>query len=71
MSQIFISGGQSIGVSVSAPVLPINIEEYFPLGLTGLIDLINLNIKGHKRKSRRYWKVAHSKPIQLSFNLLS
>ena len=71
MSQIFVSGGQSTGVSVSAPVLPMNIEEWFPLGLTGLINWINLNIKGHKTRPGRYWKVAHSKPIQLSFNLLS
>ena len=37
MSQFFLSGGQSIGVSVS--VLPINIQDWFPLGLTGLISL--------------------------------
>ena len=39
MSQFFISGGQSIGVSVSASVLPMNIQDWFPLGLTGLISL--------------------------------
>ena len=38
-SQFFISGGQSIGVSASASVLPMNIEGWFPLGLTGLISL--------------------------------
>ena len=37
MSQFFISGGQSIGVSASASVLPMNIQYLFPLGLTGLI----------------------------------
>ena len=31
------SGGQSIGVSASASVLPMNIQDWFPLGLTGLI----------------------------------
>ena len=36
-SQFFASGGQSIGVS--APVLPMNIQDCFPLGLTGLISL--------------------------------
>ena len=36
MSQIFASGGQSIGVSVSTSVLPMNIQDWFPLGLTGL-----------------------------------
>ena len=35
VSQLFISGGQSIGVSASALVLPINIQGWFPLGLTG------------------------------------
>ena len=39
MSQLFSSGGQSIGVSGSASVLPINIQDWFPLGLTGLISL--------------------------------
>ena len=33
------SGGQSIGASASASVLPINIQDWFPLGLTGLISL--------------------------------
>ena len=36
-SQFFASGGQSIGASVSASVLPMNIQGWFPLGLTGLI----------------------------------
>ena len=35
MSQFFASGGQSIGVSASASVLPMNIQDWFPLGLTG------------------------------------
>ena len=39
MSQLFPSGGQSIGVSASASVLPMNIQDWFPLGLTGLISL--------------------------------
>ena len=37
MSQFFTSGGQSIGVSASASVLPVNIQDWFPLGLTGWI----------------------------------
>ena len=39
MSQFFASGGQSIGVSASASVLLMNIQHWFPLGLTGLISL--------------------------------
>ena len=39
MSQFFRSGGQSIGVSASASVPPMNIQDWFPLGLTGLISL--------------------------------
>ena len=38
-SQLFTSGGQSIGVSASALLLPMNIQGWFPLGLTGLISL--------------------------------
>ena len=37
VSQLFTSGGQSIGASTSASVLPMNIQGWFPLGLTGLI----------------------------------
>ena len=37
MSQFFASGGQSIGVSVSASGLPMNIQDWFPLGWTNLI----------------------------------
>ena len=39
MSQFFASDGQSSGVSASASVLPMNIQDWFPLGLTGLISL--------------------------------
>ena len=39
MSQFFTSGGQSIGVSAPASVLPMNIQDWFPLGLTGWISL--------------------------------
>ena len=39
LSQLFASGGQIIGVSDSASVLPMNIEDWFPLGLTGWISL--------------------------------
>ena len=40
VSQLFTSGGQSIGVSASASVLPMNIQGWFPLGVTGLISLV-------------------------------
>ena len=39
MSQLFASGGQSTGASISASALPVNIQGCFPLGLTGLISL--------------------------------
>ena len=38
MSLFFSSGGQIIGVSASASVLPMNIQDWFPLELTGLIS---------------------------------
>ena len=37
MSQFFASGGQSIGVSASASVLPVNIQDWFPLGWTDFL----------------------------------
>ena len=39
VSQFFTSGGQSIGVSALASVLPMNIQDWFPLGWTGLTYL--------------------------------
>ena len=41
MSQFFASGGQSIGVSASTSVLPMNIQDWFPLGWTGWISLLS------------------------------
>ena len=46
-------GGQSIGVSASASVLPMNIQEWFPFGLTGLISLQS------KRLSRVFSSFIH------------
>ena len=45
MSQFFTSGGWSIGVSPSASFLPMNIQDWFPLGLTGLISLLSKWLK--------------------------
>ena len=44
MSQLFTSGGQRIGSSASASILPMNIQGWFPLELTGLVSLLP---KGH------------------------
>ena len=54
MSWLFASGGQSIEASASALVLPMNIQGWFPLGLTGLI----LMSKGLSRvfSSTTIWK---------------
>ena len=46
MSQFFASGGQRVGVSASASVLPMNIQGWFPLGCT---DWISLQSKGLSR----------------------
>ena len=48
----FASGGQSIGASASASVLPVNIQRWFPLGWTGLISLQS---KGLSRSSTTIW----------------
>ena len=47
-SQFFTSGGQNIRVSASALVLPLNIQDWFPLGLTGWISLLSKGLsKSH------------------------
>ena len=43
MSQLFTTGSQSIGTSATVSVLPMNIQDWFPLGFT---DLISLQSKG-------------------------
>ena len=46
MSRFFTSGGQSIGTSDSASVLSMNIQDWFPWGLTGLISLQSKGLSG-------------------------
>ena len=54
VSQFFASGGQSIGASASASILPVNIQGWLPLGLTGLISL----------QSKGLWRVFSSTTVQ-------
>ena len=62
MSQFFASGGQSIGASAS--VLPMSIQDWFPLGLTGLMSLqfkelsrifSNITVQKHQCPSSDEW----------------
>ena len=46
IGQFFASGGQSIGVSASASVLPMSIQDWFPLGWTGCISLQSKRLSG-------------------------
>ena len=59
MSWLFTSGGQSIGVSASASVLPMNIQVWFPLGLTGVISLQSKEfsrlLQHHSTKASILW----------------
>ena len=61
MSWLFASGGQSIGFSASASVLSMNIQGWFPLGLTGWISLQSKGlsrvflIQHHKSKASILW----------------
>ena len=62
MSQLFTSGGQSIGVSASASVLLMNIQDWFPLGLSGLISLqskgLSSLLQHHSSKASILWRSA-------------
>ena len=51
MSPLFASSGQSFGTSASASVLPMNIQGWFPLGLTGLISLQSKKISSLQHHS--------------------
>ena len=48
MSQFFASGGQSTGVSAPGSVLPLNIQDWFPLGWTGWISLQSKGLLQHR-----------------------
>ena len=60
MSLFFSSDDESMGPSTSASVLPVNIQDWFPLGLTGLISLLS------KRFSRifRFYYERHSEMFE-------
>ena len=59
MNWFFASGGQSIGASAS--VLPMNIQDWFPLGLTGLISLQSKGVKSlHQHQSSKASILQHS-----------
>ena len=53
LSQLFTSGGQNIGVSAS--VLPMNVQDWFPLGFTGLIPLLSKELS-RVLSSTRVWR---------------
>ena len=51
VSQLFASGGQSIGASALTSVLPMSIQSWFPLGLIGLISLLESLLQHHSSKA--------------------
>ena len=70
MSQFFASDGQSFGVLASVSVLPMNSQDWFPLGLTGLISLLsrglsrvfsNITVQKHQFFSAQlsWWSNSH------------
>ena len=59
MSQLFASGGQSTGVSASASILPMNTQDWSPLGWTGLISLQS------KGLSRVNWVLSAPKTVKM------
>ena len=63
MRQLFVSGGQSIGASAMASVLPINIQGWFPFGLTGFILAVQGPLKSLLQHHN--WKSINS--LSLSF----
>ena len=65
MSWLFTSDGQSTGVSASATVLPMNVQDWFPLGLTGLTSLLS---KGLSRVfSNTQFKSISSPPLSFVY----
>ena len=72
MSPFFSSGGQSIGASASASVLPINIQDWFPSVLTGLICLLPKGlsrVRDGLRTLRQCWSGPSVDPCPSSLRL--
>ena len=80
MSQFFTSGGQSIGISASASVLPVNIQDWFPLGFTGWIFLLskwfsrvfsNITVQKHQFFCAQHslWSNSHIHTLLLEKNI--
>ena len=71
MSWPFASGSQSIGASASASVLPMNIQGWFPLGLTGLISLLPQGfsslLQHHSLKAPIFWHSAFLQPNSYTY----
>ena len=74
MSWLVASGGESIGTSASASVLPMNIQDWFPLGLTGLISLqsngLSSLLQHHSSTASVLWCSAFFM-VQLSYPYLT
>ena len=66
MSQLFASGDQNIGASASASVLPMNIQGWFPFGLTAFISLLSKGLSGVFFNTTVLWCSAFFM-IQLSY----
>ena len=80
MSQLFTSGGQSIGVSASASVLPMNTQDWSPLGWTAWISLqskglsrvfSNTTVQKHQFFSAQLSSHFRSRVINLDFRIIN
>ena len=71
VSQLFTSGGQSIGAAALTSVLPMNIQDWFPLGLTGLISFLSRGLSGVFSNSSKTSILQHSAffMVQLSTSI--
>ena len=67
VTQFSTSGGQSIGVSASASVLPMNIQDWFPLGWTGLISLQSKGLSTESSPAPQF-KSINSSPFSFLYN---
>ena len=70
MSQFFASGGQRIGVSASASVLPKNIQDWFPLGWTGWIFLQSKGLSRVLSSTTVQKHLAYISPYRLKLDIL-
>ena len=70
ISWLFASGGQSIGASALASVLPMNIQNWFPLGWTGLISFLSKELSKESSSAPQFESISTQSSLRSNSHIL-